>query len=116
MAWDGVGSKDEAEEQAKKNCNVVAVPMQLFEHMKEVERRMVEAEAVPGKLLAAHRAADEERLKETEEAHAEAARWKAEGDMYGWNFHEGRAGGTTAASIIFFRLQREIKGAMKACR
>ncbi len=42
--WDGVGTQEEAEAVAAKNCNVVAVPLQLFEHIKETERRMVIAE------------------------------------------------------------------------
>ncbi len=44
LAWNSFGTKEEAEEQAAKNCNVVAVPVQLYEHIKETERRMVEAE------------------------------------------------------------------------
>ncbi len=40
-AWDGVGTKEEAEEQAKKNCNVIAIPLQLFENIKRQERSLV---------------------------------------------------------------------------
>lgn len=43
-AWDGEGSKEEAEAEAAKNCNVVAVPVELFEKMKHYEHRTVEAE------------------------------------------------------------------------
>lgn len=43
-AWGGVGTKEEAEAEAAKYCNVVAVPLELFEKMKEHERRMVQAE------------------------------------------------------------------------
>lgn len=43
-AWDGVGTKEEAEAEALKHCNVAAVPLQLFEHLKNCERRMVVAE------------------------------------------------------------------------
>jgi hypothetical protein len=43
-AWDGQGTKEEAEAQAAKNCNVVVVPVQLYDHIKEIERRMVQAE------------------------------------------------------------------------
>jgi hypothetical protein len=43
-AWNGVGTKEQAEEIALRNCNTVAVPLQLFETMKEHERRMVVAE------------------------------------------------------------------------
>lgn len=66
--------------------------------------------------LTAFKSADEQRLLETEQAHAEAARWKAEGDMYGWNFHEGRASGTIAASIIFHRVKRLIESRLAALR
>lgn len=43
QSW-GTGTKEEAEVQADKNCNVIAVPLQLFETMKDHERRMVAAE------------------------------------------------------------------------
>lgn len=42
--WDGVGTKEEAEAMATEYCNTIAIPVQLFEHIKEMERRMVEAE------------------------------------------------------------------------
>ena len=42
--WDGVGTKEEAEAIASKNCNVIAVPLELFERIKDNERRMVIAE------------------------------------------------------------------------
>jgi hypothetical protein len=58
------------------------------------------------------KAANEERLKETHDAHTEANRWKAEGDMYGWNFHEGRAGGTIGASHCFYRVYRKLVAAL----
>jgi hypothetical protein len=29
--------------------------------------------------------------------------------MYGWNFHEGRAGGITWGSIIFYRVLRKLE-------
>ena len=43
-AWDEVGTKSEAEAEAAKNCSVIAVPLQLFTHIKEYEHRMVAAE------------------------------------------------------------------------
>lgn len=58
--------------------------------------------------------ADDERLNGVHEAHAEAQKWKAEGDMYGWNFHQGKAGGMTEASIIFNRAFRRLKAALEA--
>jgi hypothetical protein len=73
-------------------------------------KRAEEAEAKLVKALAEFDAANAERLQETNNAHEEANRWKAEGDMYGWNFHEGRASGTTWASIIFYRVRRMLAG------
>jgi len=49
-AWDGVGTKEEAEIEAAKNCNVVAIPIQLFETMKDHEKRMVLAEEMVNKI------------------------------------------------------------------
>lgn len=74
---------------------------------------MSEAQEILRGLLEDFKAIDAERLKETDEAHAEAAKWKAEGDMYGWNFHEGKAGGITIASIMFDRLRRKMEAAIK---
>jgi hypothetical protein len=58
--------------------------------------------------------AEEERLKETDEHHAEAAKWKAEDDMYGWNFYEGVASGTIGVSFIYHRMVRAIADLVKA--
>ena len=55
------------------------------------------------------KAADAQRLDEVYEAQTEAEKWKSEGDMYGWNFHQGKAGGMTQASIIFYRGIRRLK-------
>jgi hypothetical protein len=49
---------------------------------------------------------NEVRLEDADERTAEAAKWKAEGDMYGYNFHIGAASGMTSASIIFSRVRR----------
>ena len=57
--------------------------------------------------------ADSERLEGTNDADKEAEKWKTEGDMYGWNFHKGKSGGMTEASIIFYRVFRRLKLAMK---
>jgi hypothetical protein len=59
------------------------------------------------------KAADAERLEGTDDADAEAEKWKSEGDMYGWNFHKGKSGGMTEASIIFYRVFRRLKLALK---
>lgn len=44
LAHDAVDTKEEAEAKALKNCNVVAIPLQLYDHVKEMETRMVVAE------------------------------------------------------------------------
>lgn len=49
---------------------------------------------------------DDARMSEVEDARKEADHWKAEGDMYGWNFHQGRAAGMITASIIYHRIER----------
>jgi hypothetical protein len=87
-AWHGVGTKEEAEAQAAKNCNVVAVPLQLFETMKEHERRMVAAEAERGRLV-------EGCIRETWRQTVRTLK-NAEEDLddeHGWEWRFGAAGG-----------------------
>ncbi len=43
LAWNSCGTKQEAEVQAAKNCNVVAVPLALWLRYKEYEHRSVAA-------------------------------------------------------------------------
>lgn len=50
--------------------------------------------------------ASERRYRVLKECEAEAHKWKAEGDMYGWNYHMGRAGGCNESDIIYYRVQR----------
>jgi len=57
---------------------------------------------------------DEERYRETEERCTEADKWRKEGDMYGWNFHQGFSAGCTQASIIFYRVKRHLEAALAA--
>jgi hypothetical protein len=64
-------------------------------------------------LLTLFKQSDADRLKETHEARDEAERWRAEGDNYGWNFHQGRSSGTIGASIIYHRVQRAIERKLK---
>lgn len=40
-AWDCVGSREEAEAQAAKNCNVVAVPVDLWENINYYQKQYV---------------------------------------------------------------------------
>lgn len=58
--------------------------------------------------IALYEASDDERLEEMHKNEAEAERWKAEGDMYGWNFWKGVASGMTSASIVFYRVRRRL--------
>jgi hypothetical protein len=43
-AWDGVGTKEEAEDVAARSCNVVAVPLEMYLSVKRFEWRTVTAE------------------------------------------------------------------------
>jgi hypothetical protein len=76
------------------------------------DAELAKCRAVLADLKDEFKSADEERLRETDNAHVEANRWKAEDDMYGWNFHEGRASGTVSASLYFYRVFRKLKAAL----
>lgn len=54
-------------------------------------------------------AASEERYQELKNWEREAWKWKAEGDMYGWNFHTGMAAGANWCDIFYRRIGRVIK-------
>ena len=94
---------------------------EVLEMLARREAEQAELAKLLGELLEIFNASDEERLKEVREHDAEAEKWKAEDDMYGWNFHKGMASGCTAASIIFFRVKRAIEkqlaalAALKGC-
>lgn len=79
----------------------------------ELQRRQArELEAAKGRIekaIVAFNVADTERLKETIEARDEAEKWRLQGDDYGWNFHQGRSGGTIGASIIYGQVGRALK-------
>lgn len=53
-------------------------------------------------------AASEERYQELHDWERLAAKWKAEGDMYGWNFHQGMAAGANWCDIFYRRIGREL--------
>ena len=55
---------------------------------------------------------ESDRLDKTHQSHDEAKRWEAEGDFYGWNFHQGVASGTVEASFIYGRIQRKLEPAL----
>lgn len=79
----------------------------------DLEIKVKQLESAVKEAFDLFRTADNERLNGVDEADAEAEKWKAEGDMYGWNFHKGKAGGMTQASIIFYRVFRRLKAALK---
>jgi hypothetical protein len=39
--WNWSGTKEEAEKHASQYCNCIAVPIELFEHIKKMESRVV---------------------------------------------------------------------------
>lgn len=78
----------------------------LMELQRQQARELGAARKLVARAIEVFRLADAERLAETQKSHAEAAKWESEGDMYGWNFHEGVASGTTSASIVFYRVLR----------
>lgn len=82
---------------------------EITEQEADAVQSIHEMETILRGLLKTFNDADLERLKEVYERDEEADRWKSEGDMYGWNFHKGAASGCTSASIIFFRVKREIE-------
>jgi len=92
-------------EQAKTN-EIIGQNIDLEIKVKKLEATIKEA-------FELFRAADNERMDGVYAARDEAEKWKAEGDMYGWNFHQGKACGMTEASIIFYRVYRRLKGDAK---
>ena len=59
-------------------------------------------------------AASEERYQLLREWEQQAAKWKREGDMYGWNFHMGMAAGANWCDIIYNRVRRVLDAAPSA--
>ena len=53
--------------------------------------------------------AGEERFKLLREWEAEAEKWNKSGDMYGWNFFQGMAGGANWCDIIYNRALRKVR-------
>jgi hypothetical protein len=58
------------------------------------------------KLMEIWKECDEERLDLVNKSRNESEKWRSEGDMYGWNFHQGVASGMVQASIVFDRIRR----------
>lgn len=56
------------------------------------------------KAIELFKAADEERYQTLRESQQEAEKWKREDDMYGWNFHMGKAAGCNENSFVYRRV------------
>ena len=98
-------------------CRIASLTRQLAERDEELRRVTADnAELLDflNQLKALFRTCDNERLNRLEESRDEAEKWKGEGDWFGWNFHQGRAGGMNEASIIFYRMKRLIDEALSA--
>ena len=65
------------------------------------------------RIEAALASASEERYQLLNEWRSDAEKWKVEGDMYGWNFHQGMAGGANWTDILYRRIGREIEAIRK---
>jgi hypothetical protein len=74
----------------------------------DLEIKVKKLEATIKETCDVFKAADAERLDGVHKACDEAERWKADDDMYGWNFHQGKSSGMTEASIIFNRAFRRL--------
>lgn len=74
----------------------------------DLEIKVKKLEATINEACEVFKTSDAERLEGVYKARDEAEKWKSEGDMYGWNFHQGKAGGMTEASIIFYRVYRRL--------
>jgi len=74
---------------------------------RDMERRKAAAfDWLVAKMKEQFKAADDERLELTYSARDEGEKWRNEGDMYGWNFHQGRSAGTIEASFCFDKVRR----------
>jgi hypothetical protein len=76
--------------------------VELRERVRELEEALQQHRA---SVKEAVESANEERLKHQDECEREAEKWKSEGDMYGWNFHMGRAAGMNYMDILWDRVK-----------
>jgi molecular chaperone DnaK (HSP70) len=60
------------------------------------------------RVLTSLSSAADERFARLGEWRQESERWKADGDMYGWNFFQGMASGANWADILYQRIGREV--------
>ena len=104
-----------AEQVADKEAYINTLKAMLVEQDKQVAQARADAPfvALAGKILdrveKSLNAASEERYRELKDWEAEARKWQAEGDMYGWNFHQGMAAGANWCDILYRRIGREVE-------
>ena len=63
-----------------------------------------------------HDLSENKRIAEMDEWSNTARRWRAEGDMYGWNFYEGMRAGGNATDILYQRLWNALQETRVALR
>ena len=77
--------------------------------MTPTQQRVIDAARALDEVEKLLKECSEERLNLLREWEAEAERWKKEGDMYGWNFFQGMAGGANWCDIIYKRALRKLR-------
>lgn len=86
------------------------VPKGYHDENQPTEREGWVSETILQSLLSEFGKASEERYQFLEECRKEANKWKAENDMYGWNFHTGMASGANWADLYYQRVARKLEG------
>jgi hypothetical protein len=83
----------------------------------ELAYRDAELAAMRASLVACRAAlerASDERYEFLKQREVEATYWKSEGDLYGWNFHQGMAAGANWCDIFYRRIVRTLDAAALA--
>jgi len=75
----------------------------------ERDRLKTAAAQALDRLAAVFKVATEERWRHLRECERESETWRAKGDMWGWNFHQGRAAGANWCDLMYQRVNREIE-------
>lgn len=82
-----------------------------FEQLRMVhrsnEKKLADENAALQSKVAEVRPKTTEYLVELELAEKEAEKWKQEGDMHGWNYHQGRVSGIITGDILFNSIRTE---------
>jgi hypothetical protein len=105
--------KDQPIAWATANALLASLPTTTQDVIAKV-RNDVRAEAAAWeKLYQGIESASEERYLFLEECHREAEKWRSEGDMYGWNFHQGMVAGANWSDLFYQRVIRALKTEVK---